>query len=183
MIEVNGRRYKAPQQPTVVFCIDGCEPDYIALAVAGGHAPTLGRILAKGTALIADCVVPSFTNPNNLSIVTGAPPAVHGICGNYLFDTESGTEVMMNDPKWLRAPTILALNKVDLIAKHTLLPMIDRYNQAHPFVEIVPLSAVAAKTRHMPESFLSEGAGLSAEGMAYLERLVPRKYEVGVPFV
>jgi phosphonoacetate hydrolase len=53
-------------------------------------------------------VVPSFTNPNNLSIVTGAPPSVHGICGNYLFDVASGTEVMMNDPKWLRAPTILA---------------------------------------------------------------------------
>jgi phosphonoacetate hydrolase len=33
---------------------------------------------------------------------------VHGICGNYLFDVASGTEVMMNDPKWLRAPTILA---------------------------------------------------------------------------
>ena len=53
-------------------------------------------------------MVPSFTNPNNLSIVTGAPPSVHGICGNYLFDTASGTEVMMNDPKWLRAPTLLA---------------------------------------------------------------------------
>jgi phosphonoacetate hydrolase len=57
---------------------------------------------------VADCVVPSFTNPNNLSIVTGAPPSVHGICGNYLYDSASGTEVMMNDPKWLRAPTILA---------------------------------------------------------------------------
>jgi phosphonoacetate hydrolase len=54
---------------------------------------------------VADCVVPSFTNPNNLSIVTGAPPSVHGICGNYLFDTATGTEVMMNDAKWLRAPT------------------------------------------------------------------------------
>jgi phosphonoacetate hydrolase len=108
MIEVNGRRYATPRQPTVVFCIDGCEPDYIAQAVAGGHAPTLKRILANGTALVADCVVPSFTNPNNLSIVTGATPAVHGICGNYLFDADSGTEVMMNDPKWLRAPTILA---------------------------------------------------------------------------
>jgi phosphonoacetate hydrolase len=53
-------------------------------------------------------VIPSFTNPNNLSIVTGAPPSVHGICGNYLFDVASGTEVMMNDPKWLRAPTLLA---------------------------------------------------------------------------
>jgi phosphonoacetate hydrolase len=108
MIEVNGRRYATPKQPSVVLCIDGCEPDYIAQAVAGGHMPFMKRILAEGTALLADCVVPSFTNPNNLSIVTGAPPSVHGICGNYLFDVESGTEVMMNDPKWLRAPTILA---------------------------------------------------------------------------
>ncbi len=108
MLEVNGRRYAAPRQSTVVLCIDGCEPDYIAQAVAGGHMPFMKQVLARGTALVADCVVPSFTNPNNLSIVTGAPPSVHGICGNYLFDVETGTEVMMNDPKWLRAPTILA---------------------------------------------------------------------------
>jgi phosphonoacetate hydrolase len=108
MLEVNGRRYAAPRQSTVVLCIDGCEPDYIAQAVAGGHMPFMKQVLARGTALVADCVVPSFTNPNNLSIVTGAPPSVHGICGNYLFDVASGTEVMMNDPKWLRAPTILA---------------------------------------------------------------------------
>jgi phosphonoacetate hydrolase len=108
VIEVNGRAYAAPKQSTVVLCIDGCEPDYIAQAVAGGHMPFMKQALASGTALIADCVVPSFTNPNNLSIVTGAPPSVHGICGNYLFDVESGAEVMMNDPKWLRAPTILA---------------------------------------------------------------------------
>ncbi len=88
--------------------MDGCEPDYIAQAVAGGHMPWMKRVLAQGTAVIADCVMPSFTNPNNLSIVTGAPPAVHGICGNYLYDTDSGVEVMMNDPKWLRAPTLLA---------------------------------------------------------------------------
>jgi phosphonoacetate hydrolase len=107
-IQVNGRRYALPRQPTVVMCIDGCEPDYIALAVAAGRMPTMKRWLAEGTALVADCVVPSFTNPNNLSIVTGVPPSVHGICGNYLFDAASGTEVMMNDPKWLRAPTLLA---------------------------------------------------------------------------
>ena len=107
-IEVNGRSYKLPTVPTVVVCVDGCEPDYLAQAVATGHMPWLKRTLAEGTGLIAECVVPTFTNPNNLSIVTGAPPSVHGICGNYLFDTASGTEVMMNDPKWLRAPTILA---------------------------------------------------------------------------
>ena len=108
MLTVNQRSYRAPKQPTVVVCVDGCEPDYLAQAVAAGKMPWLRRVLSEGTGLIADCVVPSFTNPNNLSIVTGAPPSVHGICGNYLYDTESGTEVMMNDPKWLRAPSLLA---------------------------------------------------------------------------
>jgi phosphonoacetate hydrolase len=108
MIDVNGRRYRLAHQPTVVVCVDGCEPDYIAQSVAHGHTPWLKAVLATGTVLTADCVIPSFTNPNNLSIVTGVPPSVHGICGNYLFDVASGEEVMMNDPKWLRAPTILA---------------------------------------------------------------------------
>jgi phosphonoacetate hydrolase len=107
-LTVNGRAYKLPAKPTVVVCVDGCEPDYLAQAVATGQMPWLKRTLALGSGLTGDCVVPSFTNPNNLSIVTGAPPSVHGICGNYLFDTASGTEVMMNDPKWLRAPTLLA---------------------------------------------------------------------------
>ena len=108
MPTVNQRTYALPKQPTVVVCVDGCEPEYIAQGVAAGVMPWMQRTLDAGTALVADCVVPSFTNPNNLSIVTGAPPSVHGICGNYLYDTASGTEVMMNDPKWLRAPTLLA---------------------------------------------------------------------------
>ena len=108
VLNVNGRTYKSPSQPTVVVCVDGCEPDYLAQAIATGHMPWLKRTLALGSGLTADCVVPSFTNPNNLSIVTGVPPSVHGICGNYLYDAATGTEVMMNDPKWLRAPTLLA---------------------------------------------------------------------------
>jgi len=41
----------------------------------------------------------------------------------------------------VKVPVMLALNKVDLIAKASLLPIIDRYKQAHPFVEFVPISA------------------------------------------
>jgi phosphonoacetate hydrolase len=107
-ISVNGRNYRLPERPTVVVCVDGWDPEYVAQAVAQGCTPWMKRTLAQGAAVIADCVIPSFTNPNNLSIVTGAPPVVHGICGNFLYDAESGTELMMNDPKWLRAPTILA---------------------------------------------------------------------------
>jgi len=92
----------------VVVCVDGCEPDYLAQAANSGAAPYLARIMVKGANLLADCIVPSFTNPNNLSIVTGVPPSVHGICGNYFYDREQNAEVMMNDPKYLRTGTILA---------------------------------------------------------------------------
>jgi len=108
-ITVNGRTYQWMDRPLVVVCVDGCQYEYITAAVAAGSAPFLGRLLAGvGTSIIADCVMPSFTNPNNLSIVTGVPPSVHGICGNYFFDPERGEEVMMNDPRHLRAGTILA---------------------------------------------------------------------------
>ncbi len=107
-IEGNGRRYRHPAEPVAVVCVDGCEYDYLTEAAAAGVAPFIAGLLAGGSAFKADCVVPSFTNPNNLSIVTGRPPAVHGICGNYFFDREKGEEVMMNDPAYLRAPTVLA---------------------------------------------------------------------------
>ncbi len=107
-VTTNGRTYRWMERPLVVVCVDGSEPAYIPEAVRAGVAPFLGRLGTSGTVLEADCVIPSFTNPNNLSIVTGAPPAVHGICGNYFFDREAGTEVMMNDPKYLRCGTLLA---------------------------------------------------------------------------
>lgn len=105
-VSVNGRDYAWPQAPLVVICCDGSEPDYMEMAMAEGLMPNLRKMIANGENIRGLCVIPSFTNPNNISIVTGAPPAVHGICGNYLIDPVSGLETMMNDPKWLRAPTI-----------------------------------------------------------------------------
>lgn len=107
-IEVNGRTYRWMNRPVVVVCVDGCAPEYLHAATEAGVAPFLQSVMQHGTSLLGDCVIPSFTNPNNLSIVTGALPSVHGICGNYFFDRELGAEVMMNDPKYLRAGTVLA---------------------------------------------------------------------------
>jgi phosphonoacetate hydrolase len=111
-IEVNGRAYRLSSKPTVVVCVDGCEYDYLEAAVEAAVAPFIGKMLKEGTALKGDCVIPSFTNPNNLSIVCGVPPSVHGICGNYFWDPQAnggeGAEVMMNDPAYLRAGTLLA---------------------------------------------------------------------------
>jgi phosphonoacetate hydrolase len=107
-ISINGRDYAWPAAPLVVVCVDGSEPDYMDQAVAAGAMPWLAKARAMGTNLTADCVVPSFTNPNNISIVTGTPPSVHGISGNFFLDPADGTEVMMNDPKFMQCGTILA---------------------------------------------------------------------------
>ena len=107
-LSVNGRSYVWPKQPVVVICVDGSEPDYTEKAVAAGAMPWLATALARGSERVGDCVVPSFTNPNNLSIVTGVPPAVHGIAGNFFYDRDADAEVMMNDPRYLRCGTILA---------------------------------------------------------------------------
>jgi len=107
-ISVNGKSYAWPQAPLVVVCVDGSEPAYMDEAVAAGRMPWLAGVREKGTDRIADCVVPSFTNPNNISIVTGTPPSVHGISGNFFYDPTTGKEVMMNDPKLMRCDTLLA---------------------------------------------------------------------------
>ncbi len=105
-VEANGRDYAAPKVPAIAICLDGCEPAYLDAAIADGLMPTLERMRREGTDRLADSVIPSFTNPNNLSIATGRPPVVHGICGNFLYDPETGEEVMMNDVRFLRAPTV-----------------------------------------------------------------------------
>ena len=52
-----------------------------------------------------------------------------------------GDRYMLDLMKEATQPAILVLNKVDLVAKQKLLPLIDHYRQEHPFVEIVPASA------------------------------------------
>ncbi len=107
-VVANDRIYPAPKTCAIAICLDGCEPEYLEVAIAEGLMPTLRRIRETGTDRMAHSVIPSFTNPNNMSIATGRPPSVHGICGNFLYDPETGEEVMMNDVRFLRAPTVFS---------------------------------------------------------------------------
>lgn len=50
--------------------------------------------------------MPSFTNPNNVSIITGAPPSIHGIAGNFFLDRSTGKETMICDDSLLRGSTL-----------------------------------------------------------------------------
>lgn len=106
-VDVNGRTYAAPRRPTVVIIVDGFDPAYLEHGIANGTLPTMKSFKEHGFAGIADCSMPSTTNTNNTSIVTGVPPAVHGINGNYYLDSETGEEIMITDAKRLRCGTIL----------------------------------------------------------------------------
>jgi phosphonoacetate hydrolase len=107
-IEVNGVRYRWPERPVVVVCNDGGDPEYLDAALAAGVVPHTARFMDTGFSAIAQCVIPGFTCPNNVSIVTGSPPAVHGISGNFYLEPQSGRAVVMTGPELMRAPTVLA---------------------------------------------------------------------------
>ena len=106
-LSINNREYPSIlNQTSIVICLDGSQKEYIDEASKLNLTPNLDDIIQKGENLMAHSAIPSFTNPNNISIVTGQPSSVHGICGNFFYTPETGKEVMMNDPQYLRAPTI-----------------------------------------------------------------------------
>ncbi len=106
-VEVNGRTYALPKRPTVVIVVDGFDPAYLQHGFANGTLPTMMSFREHGFVGIADCSMPSTTNTNNTSIVTGVPPSVHGINGNYYLDADTGKEIMITDASRLRCDIIL----------------------------------------------------------------------------
>src|SRR5215510_15866933 len=82
-ITVNGKSYRWPKSPVVVILIDGGDPAYVRDGLARNVLPNFRRLMTRGFASIARGAMPSFTNPNNISVITGVPPSVHGISGNF----------------------------------------------------------------------------------------------------
>src|SRR5262249_15796682 len=107
-IRLNGVRYRWPDRPVVVVCNDGGDPAYFDRALKDGIVPNVARFMETGFCAIAQCIIPSFTCPNNVSIVTGSPPSIHGISGNFYLEPETGKAVVMTGPELMRSTTILA---------------------------------------------------------------------------
>lgn len=107
-VQVNGTQYRWPKCPVVVVCIDGGDPAYIQQGLQEGFIPNIARFMKRGFSVVADGTVPSFTCPNNMSIITGTPASKHGISGNFYLDTRTGEAVVMTGPELLRGDTILA---------------------------------------------------------------------------
>jgi phosphonoacetate hydrolase len=162
-VEVNGRTYVAPKRPTVVIVVDGFDPAYLEHGFANGTLPTMKSFKECGFVGIADCSMPSTTNTNNTSIVTGVPPVVHGINGNYYLDPETGQEIMITDATRLRCGTILgALSRAGVqtavvTAKDKLLKVL-----------AYEMSGVAFSSEH------AHAANLANNGIENVEQLVGR---------
>ena len=107
MVTANGVTYRWPNKPVVVVCIDGGDPAYFQQFLKDGAIPNVARFIKQGFSTVADGTVPSFTCPNNISIITGTPASKHGISGNFYLDTATGKAVVMSGPELLRGDTIL----------------------------------------------------------------------------
>ena len=80
-ITVNEKSYKWPTKPAIIICLDGSEPGpkgYIDTAIRMGLMPFMKSMISKSTYEVGKCAMPSFTNVNNMSIVTGTTPDIHG---------------------------------------------------------------------------------------------------------
>ncbi len=107
-LEVNGTEYRRPERPLVVVCIDGGDPAYIEHGLKAGILPNIARYMRGGFHTVAEGTMPSFTCPNNMSIVTGRPASVHGISGNFYLDRATNEPVVMTGPELLEVNSVMS---------------------------------------------------------------------------
>jgi len=107
-IELNGIHYQRPSRPVAVVCIDGGDPKYFEQGIKDGIIPNIERFMTEGFSAVARGSMPSFTCPNNMSIVTGTEPEVHGISGNFYLNRETNEPVVMTGPELLRTRSIMS---------------------------------------------------------------------------
>ncbi len=86
----------------VIITVDGLDPEYLTTC----NAPNLAELGARGFHITGRCMMPSVTNVNNVSIVTGRYPSEHGISSNYRLERETGTDIYMESGEYILAETM-----------------------------------------------------------------------------
>ena len=87
---------------TVLICVDGLDPEYLAAC----ETPRLDELGRRGLSTVGRCMMPSVTNVNNVSVVTGLYPESHGISSNYRLVRETGEEIYMESGEYILSPTL-----------------------------------------------------------------------------
>jgi phosphonoacetate hydrolase len=116
--------------------------------------------------------MPTFTNPNNIAIMCGAPPNVTGICGNYYYDAENDKEVMMTSPSLLRADSIFAalsgagVPVTVVTTKNKLLALLSTGLDADTSIAISVEDGMWEATQQRVDPLLAERSAAAAAGDA-----------------
>ena len=107
---------------------------HVSGAVAGQivfvDTPGIHRPLHRMNVRMVDLALETIGQVDVLTVVHDASTA-----------TGAGDRYVLELLEHVTIPVILALNKIDLIAKQRLLPLIDEYRTHHEFTGIVPISA------------------------------------------
>ena len=129
---------------TLIVQIDGCDPAYLAAA----ETPTLDRIAREGFYQTGLGVVPSVTNVNTVSLVTGAFPEVHGVCSNYYIDPHTKEGRYVESAEDVRCPTLFERlperQSLVMVVKEKLLRLVGRGAHMSLTAEQPPAELVAA---------------------------------------
>jgi GTP-binding protein Era len=102
----------------------------IFLDTPGIHRPT-----HRMNVRMVDAAVEGIRQADVLTLVADATDVRAGAGERFILERVQRTA----------APVALVLNKVDLVPRPALLPLIDRWRQRHPFTDIVPVSALTGE--------------------------------------
>jgi phosphonoacetate hydrolase len=87
----------------LVFLIDGFDPDYIRAT----DLPCLAGLMEAGASTLnGRGVLPSLTNVNHISLLTGTYPERHGLCANFYYERVTGQEVFMDEAAFVQEPLL-----------------------------------------------------------------------------
>ena len=93
--------------------------------------PGIHRPLHRMNVRMVEMALDSIRRVDVLGVIVDAAEMIGG-----------GDRFILQQLRRVKSPVFLVLNKIDLIAKQKLLPMIDWYRQRYEFEEIVPVSAL-----------------------------------------
>ena len=118
MEEKNSNWYNiVKRRKILIICIDAGSHDYLAAS----DIPNIRNLADSGFYIYAKAVIPSVTNVNNVSIVTGSFPNAHGITSNYFVNRDTGKGAYIEDNRFLLKPTIFEEAKKSKFADKTAL--------------------------------------------------------------
>jgi GTP-binding protein Era len=132
------------------------KPQTTRISILGIHTTEKGQIIFIDNPGIHK---PLHTlNKRMMNFVYSALETADAVC--LLIDATQkfghGDEYVLETLKRVKTPVFLLINKVDIVRKDTILPMIDHYKDLYPFKEIIPISAVKGTNLEVLENRLSD---------------------------